>query len=113
MKRLKARDNQMRRVNYIDKEESEEESSDEEEQLVLRVDGKGHIPFYMEGQMCGEWFKAIIDTGSSVSIFTKKDLQQIIGERKVIVRDMIEDEHYVEYNKRPLKLLGYNFVRLG
>ena len=114
MKRLKARDNQMRRVNYIDEEESEEEetSSDDEEQLVLRVDGKGHKPFYMEGQMCGKWFKTTIDTGSSVSIFTKRDLQQIIGERKVVVRDMIEDEHYVDYNKRPLKLLGYQFVRL-
>ena len=40
MKRLKARDNQMRRVNYVDEDESEEETSDEEEQLVLRVDGK-------------------------------------------------------------------------
>ena len=62
--------------------------------------------------MCGKWFKVIIDTGSPVSIFTKRDLQQIIGERKVVVRDMIEDEHYVDYNKRPLKLLGYQFVRL-
>ena len=113
MKRLKSRDNQMRRVNYIDEEESEEEeSSHEEEQLVLRVDGKGHKPFYMEGLMCGKRFKAIIDTGSPVSIFTERDLQQIIGERKVVVRDMIEDEHYVDYNKRPLKLLGYQFVRL-
>ena len=112
VKRLKARDNQMRRVNYIDENESEEETSDKEEQLVLRVDGKGHKPFYMQRQMCGKWFKAIIDTGSSVPIFTKKDLQQIIGERKVTVRDMIEDELYVDHNKRPLKLLGYQFVRL-
>ena len=48
MKRLKAGDYQMRRVNYIYEEESEEECSDEEEQLVLRIDGKGHKPFYME-----------------------------------------------------------------
>ena len=41
MKRLKARDNQMCRVNYVNEEESEEESSDEEEQLVLSVDGRG------------------------------------------------------------------------
>ena len=112
MKRLKARDNQMRRVNYIDEVESEEETSDEEEQLVLRVDGKGHKQFYMEGQMCGKWLKAIIDIGSPVSIFTKRDIQQIIGERKVVVRDMIEDEHYVDYNKRSLKVLRYQFVRL-
>ena len=112
MKRLKAKDNPMRRVNYIDENESKEEISGEEEQLVLRVHEKGHKPFYMEGQMCGKWFKAIIDTGSLVSIFTMRDLQQIIGERKVVVRDMIEDEHYVDYTKRPLKLLGNQCVRL-
>ena len=62
--------------------------------------------------MCRKWFKAIIDTGSPVSIFTNRVVQQIIGERKLVVPDMIEDEHYVDYNKRPLKLLGYQFVRL-
>ena len=79
---------------------------------MLRVDEKGHKPFYKEGQMCGKRFKALFDTGSPVSIFTKRDLQQTIDERKVVVRDMIENEHYVDYNKRPLKLLGHQFVRL-
>ena len=112
MQRLKNRDNtkSMRRVNYI--EESEEEESEDEEQLVLRVDGNGCEPFYMEGTMCGNYFKAIIDTGSPVSIFTKRDLLKIVGERKVVIRDMIEGERYVDYNKKPLNLLGYQFVRL-
>ena len=61
--------------------------------------------------MCGKQFKAIIDTGLPVSIFTKQDLQQIIGERKVVVRDMIEDELNVDYNKRPSKLLRYQIAR--
>ena len=113
MQRLKNRDNTkgMRRVNYI--EESEvEESEDDEEQLFLRVDGNGCEPFYMEGTMCGIYFKAIIDTGSPVSIFTKRDLLKTVGERKVVIRDMIEGERYVDYNKKPLILLSYQFVRL-
>ena len=113
MQRLKNRDNEksMRRVNYI--EESDEESEeDDEEQLVLRVDGDGCKPFYMEGTMCGNYFKAIIDTGSPVFIFTKRDFQKIVGERKVVIRDMIEGERYIDYNKKPLELLGYQFVRL-
>ena len=73
MRRLKARDDQVRSI--TDDEESEVESSNKEEQLVLRVDGKGHKPFYMKGQMCGKWFKAIIDTGSPVLIFTNRNLQ--------------------------------------
>ena len=59
-----------------------------------------------------KFFKAIIDTGSPVSIFTKQDLQKIIGERKVIKGDVIDNERYVDYNKRLLEFLGYQFVRL-
>ena len=110
--RLKSRNEQgMRRVNYI--EETEDEESDvDEEQLVLNIEGKGSKPFYMEGLMCGNYFKAIIDTGSAVSIFTENDLQKIVSERKVVIREMIENERHVDYNKKPLELLGYQFVRL-
>ena len=114
LKRLKSQDNKkgMRRVNYIEESDEESEDDEDEEQLVLRVDGDGCKPFYMEGTMCGNYFKAIIDTGSPVSIFTKSDLQKIVGPRKVVIRDMIAGEKYVDYNKKPLNLLGYQFVRL-
>ena len=99
MQRLKNRDTTktMKRVNYL--EESEEEESEDEEQLILRVDGNGCKPFYMEGMICGNHLGAIIDTGSPVSIFTKRDLQKIIGERKVVIKDMIGGKRYVDYNK--------------
>ena len=35
-----------------------------------------------------------------------------MGERKVVIREMIEDEPYVDYNRKPLELLGCQFVRL-
>ena len=113
MQRLKTRDTAktLRRVNFIEESEEQEESGDEE-QLVLRVDGNGSKPFHMEGMMCGNHFRAIIDTGSSVSIFTMKDLQKIVGERKVVIREMIDGEKFVDYNKKPFNLLGYQFVRL-
>ena len=72
--RLKNRDNEksLRGVNYI--EESDEESEeDDKEQLVLRVDGDGCKLFHMEATMRGICFKVIIDTGSQVSIFAKRD----------------------------------------
>ena len=100
VQRLKSRNEQgLRRVNYI--EETEDEESDvDEEQLLLNIEGKGSKPFYMEGLMCGNYFKAIIDTGSAVSIFTVKDLQKIVGERKVVIRKIIENERYLDYNKK-------------
>ena len=85
---------------------------EDEGQLVLRVDGNGCEPFFMEGTMCGNYFEAIIDTGSPVSIFTKRDLLKTVGERDVVNRDMIEGERSLDYNKKPLNLLGYQFVRL-
>ena len=112
LQRLKSRSSNfqgMRRVNYFDEESEEEESDSIEEQLVLQIDGNGNKPFYMEGTMCGNYFKAIIDTGSPVFIFTKRDLTKIIGKRKVVIRDMIDNERYVDYNKKPLDLLGYHF----
>ena len=59
--------------------------------------------------MCGNFFKAILDTGSPVSIFTKRDLTKIFGKSKVVIRDMIDNERYVDYNKKPLDLLDYQF----
>ena len=45
--------------------------------------------------MCGKYFRAIIDTGSPVPNFTKLGLQKIVGERKVVITDMIEGEQLV------------------
>ena len=86
----------MRRVNYIKETEEEPEN---EEQLVLRVDGNGCKPFYKEGMMCGNYFKAIIDTSSPVAFFTKRDLQKIGVERKVVIIHMIEGKRHVDYKK--------------
>ena len=80
--------------------------------MVLQVDGTGVKPFEIEGLMCGNNFRAIIDTGSPVSIFAIDKLRRIIGKRWVVVRDMIDGERYVDFNRRPLPLLGYMFVSI-
>ena len=76
VERLKNKNEQgMRRVNYI--EQADDEVSDmDEEQLVLKIGGKGSKPFHMEGLMCGNLFKAILDAGSPVSLYTRNDLQK-------------------------------------
>ena len=72
---------------YYISEDSEEEL--DEDEMVLQVDGTGVKPFEIEGLMCGNKFRAIIDTGSPVSIFAIGELRRIIGRRWVVVRDMI------------------------
>ena len=73
MQQLKNRniEKSLRRVNFIE-ELDEESEEDDEAQLVLRVNGDGCKPFYMEGTMRGIHCKANTDTGSPASIFTKR-----------------------------------------
>ena len=83
-----------------------------DDEVVLQVMGEGVKPFMMEGLMCGKKFQAIIDTGSPVSIFAIDELERNIGKYWVVVREMIDDERYVDFNRRPLPLLGYMFVSI-
>ena len=72
--RMKNKRFETKRVNYVSEEETEEEELDDDE-MVLKVDGDGKSPFMIEGLLCGNEFRAIIDTGSPVSIFTIDELQ--------------------------------------
>ena len=94
------------RINYV----SEDSDELEDDEMVLQVEGTGVKPFMMEGLMCGKEFKAIIDTGSPVSIFAVDELKKIIRKHWVVVRKMIDNERYVDFNRRPLPILGYMFV---
>ena len=97
-----------RRINYVSEEEEDELEDDE---MVIQVDGERTNPFMIEGLLCANAFKAIIDTGSPVSVFPIDELQRILGKR-VVVLEMIDNERYVDFNNKPLPLLGYMFLSL-
>ena len=61
------------RVCYIS--ENSEEELDEDE-MVLQVDGTVVKPFEIEGLVCGNKFRAIIDTGSPVSIICDRRIEK-------------------------------------
>ena len=81
--------------------------------MVLNVEGgnNGTKPYYMEGFINGNRFKTMIDTGSPVTIFSLDEIKRIIKREKLPVRQMIESERYVDFNGKPLRLLGYVFLR--
>ena len=62
--------------------------------------------FFSHGMMSQFDVLAIIDTIFSVLNSTERDLQNLFGERKVVIRVMIDSEGNVGYNKRRLKLLA-------
>ena len=96
----------------VDPEESGEE--DDEDYMVLKVESESETakPYYMEGFINGNKFKTMIDTGSPVTIFELDEIKQIMKREKLQVRPMIENGRYVDFNGKPVKLLGYVFCEL-
>ena len=68
-------------------------------EMVLHVNGDGKSRFLI-GLLCGHDIKAIINTGFLVSIFSINELQRNVGKRRVVVRDMINNERFVDFNKK-------------
>ena len=82
--------------------------------MVLKVESEkeNSTPYYMEGFINGNKIKAMIDTGFPVTFFELDEVKQIMKREKLQVRPMIENERYVDFNGKPLKLLGYVFCEL-
>ena len=100
------------RVQRVDPEEIDEDDEDDYMVLKVEADKDQTEPFFMEGFINGNRFKAMIDTGSPVTIFALDEVKRIMKRNELQVRPMIEDERYVDFSGRPLKLLGYVFCEL-
>ena len=97
-----------RRVQLVDQDEEDDENI-----MVLNVEGDENTkPYYMEGFINGNRFKTIIDSGSPVTLFALDEIKQIMKRETVPVREMIEGERYVDFNGKPLNLLGYVLCEL-
>ena len=66
----------------------------------------------MEGWINGFRFKTMIDTGSPVTIFAVDEIKRIMRRADLQMRPMVDEEKYVDFNGKPLKLLGYVFCQL-
>ena len=49
----------------------------------------------------------MIDSGSPTKIFTKEDLRKILKSDLVFTRPLSKKEQFVDYNGKPLNLLGF------
>ena len=94
-------------MQLVDQEEFGDD--EDEDYMVLNVEGGNNEtkPYFMEGFINGNRFKTMIDTGSVVTIFALDEIKRIMKREKLPVRQMIEGERYVDFNGKPLQLLGY------
>ena len=92
----------MRRINLIERDDDQsEESAGAEDDMVLHIGGNGQQPFIMKGKLNDQAFATMIDSGSPITIFTQDDL------RYMLARPLPQTEQYVDYNTKPLNLLGF------
>ena len=100
-----------RRVQLVDQDDEDE---DDGNYTVLNVEGEeeNSKPYFMEGFINGNRFKAMIDSGSPVTIFAIDELKRIMKRETLQVRDLIKEEKYVDFNGKQLNLLGYVFCEL-
>ena len=80
---------------------------------VLHVNGVGVKPFVMRGKINKQKFETMIDSGSPITIFTKEELCRLLKTDLIFVRLLSANEQYVDYNGRPLNLMGYVTVDVG
>ena len=99
----------MRRINLIerDDDQSEESTEAEEDNMVLHIGGNGQQPFIMKGKINNQTFATMIDSGSPITIFTQDDLRKILKVDVIFARPLPKTEQYVDYNNKPLNLLGF------
>ena len=87
----------------------------EEDKIVLTIEGGENGQFFMSGKINGNQFKTMVDSGSPVTILTIfeiKEIKRIMKRKTLFIRQLPEDEEYVDFNKRKLNLLGYVFCQL-
>ena len=53
-----------------------------------------------------------MDSGSPVTIFEIEEIKRIMKRKTLFIRQLPEDEEYVDFNKKKLNLLGYVFCQL-
>ena len=100
-----------KRVQLVDQKDNDDE---DENYMVLNVEGNDNNTklYHMEGFISGNQFKTMIDTGSPVTIYALDEIKKIMKRENLPVRDMVESERYVDFNGKPLQLLGYVFCEL-
>ena len=97
-----------RRVQLVDQDEEDDENI-----MVLNVEGDENVKsYYMEGFINGNKFKTMIDSGSPVTIFALEETKQIMKRETLSLREMKEGDRYVDFNGKPLNLLGYVFCEI-
>ena len=104
----------MRRINLIEQDDNQSGDShdQDEDKMVLHVGGGGNQPFMMKDKKNNEPFTTMIDSFSPITNFTQADLSRLLNYDVIVARPLPKTEQYVDYNNKPLNLLGLTTVNV-
>ena len=102
----------MQRVNNIEQDSASASSDTDADRVVLQVNGyaENNPPIMMKGTINKKAFSTMIDSGSPITIFTQSDIKNILQQELLFAKPMPNNEKYVDFNNKPLNLLGYIIV---
>ena len=95
---------EVRRVIYLEEDSSEGSYDENTDKIVFTISGIGEATFVMKGRINSNKITARVDSGSLVTIFTVKDLKDILRTDVILARPLPQSEKYVEFKHQPMKI---------
>ena len=93
----------VRRVNYPGGDSSEGGYDENTDKTVSTIVGNGETPFNMKGRVNNNKFSTKISSGSLVTIFTTKEMKDILRSGVLFERPLSQSEKYVNFNRQSWK----------
>ena len=84
----------------------------EDDKVVLATRGDENGQNTMTGKRNGIPFKTMVDSASPVTSFEIDDIKKIMKQKTLFIRELPNNEEYVDFNRQKLNLLGYVFSQL-
>ena len=100
------------RIQRIDESSQGEKSTMDEEKAVLTIEGDENGQLTMKRKINGNPFQTMVDSGSPVTIIAIDQIKEIKKRKTLFIREIPNDEIYMDFNKRKLQQLGYKFGQL-
>ena len=81
-----------RRVTYLEENSGEGSYGGNTDKIVVTVGGFGEAPFDMMSRINNNYFRAMIASGSPLTIFTTTDLEDLLRTDVSVARPLLQSE---------------------
>ena len=102
----------LQRIDERDESSNDIDSVVEDDKVVLATHGDENGQNIMTGKRNGNPFRTMVDSASPVTSFEIDDIKEIMKQKTLFIRELPNNEDYVDFHRQKLNLLGYVFSQL-